>query len=213
MSHPTPWEPKSPLEQRASHEDRDRISDILRIAAGDGRLSLEELEERLEACYAARTYADLAPLVADLPGQALVRQPPQPPRPKDVVRTKRVGGNLRCEGTWLVPKRLEAEVRGGSVVLDFTSATVTEPVTEVHVTLRGGNLRLIVPAGHYVDAAGVEIRGGSVARRRAADQEPDAPVVHRIVVTGRIVGGSVVIVPPRPPRRPGRLRRMLGRGR
>ncbi|MEU6345821.1 DUF1707 domain-containing protein [Streptomyces sp. NPDC046977] len=212
MSHPTPWEPKSPLEQRASHEDRDRISDVLRIAAGDGRLSLEELEERLEACYAARTYADLAPLVTDLPGQDLVRQPRQQPRAKDVVRTRRVGGNLRCEGAWLVPKRLEAEVRGGNVVLDFTSATVTEPVTEVDVTLRGGNLRLIVPAGHDVDAAGVEIRGGSVVRRRKGEPQQDGPVVHRIVVTGRIVGGSVVVVPPRPPRRPGWFRRMLGRG-
>ncbi|NYI07166.1 DUF1707 SHOCT-like domain-containing protein [Allostreptomyces psammosilenae] len=214
MSHPTPWEPKDPSEQRVSHEEREQVAEVLRIAAGDGRLTLEELDERLEACFSARTYADLSRLVADLPGQALAGQRLQPPaqvRPKDVVRVKRAGGHLRYEGAWVVPRRLEAEVYGGNVLLDFTSATVAEPVTEVDLRLQGGNLRLVLPDGYAVDADEVEILGGSVVRRRAADLPADTPVVHRIVVTGQLVGGNVVVLPSRPARRPGRLRRMLGR--
>lgn len=214
MSQPTPWEPKNRLEQRVSHEDRDRITEVLRVAAGDGRLSLEELDERLEACFAARTYADLDRLVADLPGQSPVPPPAQQQvRPKDVVRAKRLGGNLKYEGTWLVPKRLEAEVRGGNVLLDFTDATVAGPVTEVNVVLVGGNLKIVVPPGYAVEANEVEIHGGSVVHRRAKHQDPDTPVVHRIVVTGTMAGGNVVILLPPSPRTPGRFRRMLGRGR
>ena len=40
---------------RASHADRDRVVDALRIAGGDGRLSAEELETRLESALSART--------------------------------------------------------------------------------------------------------------------------------------------------------------
>src|SRR5258707_6488029 len=57
---------------RASHADRDRVVETLRSAAGDGRLSAEELDERLELALTARTYAELATLTTDLPatGQA-----------------------------------------------------------------------------------------------------------------------------------------------
>jgi hypothetical protein len=190
-------------EQRVSHDDRERIAEVLRVAAGDGRLDLAELEERLESCFAARTYGDLAPLVADLPGAL-----PEPGPAKEVTRVRRAGGNVKYEGPWEVPRRMEIEVRGGNVRLDFTAATLRDPVTEVDVTLRGGNLRLIVPDGHAVDAQEVEIRGGSVVDRRAKDRDPNAPVVHRITVIGAVRGGNIVI---QPPRRPGGLRRLLRR--
>lgn len=208
---PVRWVGGEQLEQRVSHDDRERVAEVLRVAAGDGRLSLEELEERLEGCFAARTYGDLAPLVADLPGQAVPLAGPA--RPKEVARVRRAGGNVRYEGAWEVPRRLEVEVRGGNVLLDFTSAAVREPVTEVEVELRGGNLRLVVPDGYAVDAEEVEIRGGSVVHRHVKDRDPNAPVVHRVTVTGEIVGGNVVVLPPRAARRPGRLRRLLGRGK
>jgi hypothetical protein len=52
---------------RASHADRDRVVDMLRIAGGDGRLSAEELDTRLESALSARTLGELAELAADLP--------------------------------------------------------------------------------------------------------------------------------------------------
>ena len=56
-----------PSRLRVSDADRHRVGELLREAAGEGRLDIEELEERLEAAYAAKTYADLVPLTADLP--------------------------------------------------------------------------------------------------------------------------------------------------
>ena len=51
----------------ASDADRERIAERLRAAAAEGRLTSEELEERLETAFSARSDAELEPLVADLP--------------------------------------------------------------------------------------------------------------------------------------------------
>jgi hypothetical protein len=69
---------------RVSDADRERVADRLRRAAGEGRIAPEELEERLEAAFAARTSADLAPLVADLPSDP-------PPRTRRHRRRRRQG--------------------------------------------------------------------------------------------------------------------------
>jgi hypothetical protein len=55
------------IQMRAADADRDRIVERLRGAAAEGRLSAEELEERLETALAAPTYAELDTVVADLP--------------------------------------------------------------------------------------------------------------------------------------------------
>jgi hypothetical protein len=66
--------PSSPLDPppsglRASDADRERVADALRRHHLDGRLDTDELQARLEACYAARTDAELTPLLADLPDE------------------------------------------------------------------------------------------------------------------------------------------------
>ena len=55
--------------QRASDADRDIAADILCAAVGDGRLTLDELDDRLGAALSARTTIELAALIADLPGR------------------------------------------------------------------------------------------------------------------------------------------------
>ena len=72
-------------ELRASYDDRDRVVELLRVSAGDGRLTAEELDERLELAMTARTYGELARLVSDLPADRSVASParrPGPPRPR-----------------------------------------------------------------------------------------------------------------------------------
>ncbi len=67
-------------EHRASDAEREATADRLRLAAGDGRLDPEELEERLEAAYGARTVGALAELTRDLPA---TRTPAEPERDRD----------------------------------------------------------------------------------------------------------------------------------
>jgi hypothetical protein len=64
---------------RASDADREQVAERLRIATAEGRLQPHELEERLTAAFAARTYGELEPLVADLPA-APPKAPARTPR-------------------------------------------------------------------------------------------------------------------------------------
>ena len=68
----------APVELRAADADRERTAETLRVATAEGRLSAEELEERLEAALGARTLAALEPLVADLPKADPVRRARRP---------------------------------------------------------------------------------------------------------------------------------------
>jgi hypothetical protein len=65
---------EAPDALRASDADRDRVAEVLREAAAYGRISLDELDERLDLVYAAKTYGELEPVTRDLPEHA-------PPRP------------------------------------------------------------------------------------------------------------------------------------
>jgi Domain of unknown function (DUF1707) len=58
---------------RASDVDREQVAERLRDAAADGRLLAEELEHRLGTALSARTYGELDPLIADLPGWRIGR--------------------------------------------------------------------------------------------------------------------------------------------
>jgi hypothetical protein len=55
------------LNLRAGDADRERVAERLRQSAAEGRLDVEELQERLESCYQAKTFGQLGELVADLP--------------------------------------------------------------------------------------------------------------------------------------------------
>ena len=61
---------------RASDLDREQIAERLQVAATEGRLRTDELEERLEATYSARTYGELDALVSDLPAPPRSAPPP-----------------------------------------------------------------------------------------------------------------------------------------
>ena len=62
------WAPVLGPDLRASHADRDTAADILCAAVADGRLTLDELDERLERVLSARTLREIAWLISDLPG-------------------------------------------------------------------------------------------------------------------------------------------------
>jgi hypothetical protein len=63
---------------RASDAEREHHAELLREHAAQGRLTVDELDERLDGVYAARTYGELAPIVADLPAPPRPRAPQRP---------------------------------------------------------------------------------------------------------------------------------------
>jgi hypothetical protein len=176
-------------ELRASHEDRDRVVEQLRVAAGDGRLTAEELDQRLELALTARTYGELATLVSDLPAAATAAAPV-----KDVVRIDCGSGHAKRDGRWVVPQRIEARVRSGHVKLDFTEAVITQPSLRIDADVRSGHLILITRPGIAVDTDDVAVRSGHVKVR--SPWGPGAPEFLRIEVAGRVGSGHVIARPP-----------------
>src|SRR5258708_16060189 len=146
---------------RASHQDRDRVVEILRVAAGDGRLTSEELDERLEAALTARTFGELAALTRDLPdGPSLGVAPAG--EPKDVIRLDCHSGSAKRDGRWLVPQRIEVRVTSGSVKLDFTQAVLAWPSLKIDADVHSGSLLLVTRPGIMIDAHDVAVRSGEV---------------------------------------------------
>jgi hypothetical protein len=179
-------------ELRASHEDRDRVVEVLRVSAGDGRLTAEELDERLELAMTARTYGELANLVADLPADGPVVGAPAP-RAKEVVRLDTGSGHTVRNGRWTVPQRIEARVRSGHLKLDFTQAVITQSTLQLDAEVRSGHVVLITKPGIVVETDDVTVRSGHI--RVGAPWGHDVPEVLRIEVSGTVGSGHLVARP------------------
>jgi hypothetical protein len=180
-------------ELRASHDDRDRVVELLRVAAGDGRLTAEELDERLEVAMTARTYGELARLVSDLPDSPDVAGAPAP-RVKDVVRLNCRSGQTVKDGRWVVPQRMELKVTSGHIKLDFTEAVITHSSLQIDAEVRSGHVILITKPGIVVDTDDVTVSSGHIKIR--APWGSDGPEVLRIDVAGKVGSGHLIARPP-----------------
>jgi hypothetical protein len=180
-------------ELRASHEDRDRVVELLRVSAGDGRLSADELDERLELALTARTYGELARLVADLPAAAGSAASAPAPRAKEVMRIDCGSGHTVKNGRWTVPQRIEARIQSGQLKLDFTQAVINQPSLQIDAEVSSGHIILITKPGIVVDTDDVAVRSGHIRVR--APWGPDVPEVLRIEVSGKVGSGHFVARP------------------
>ncbi|WBB58164.1 DUF1707 domain-containing protein [Streptomyces sp. WMMC500] len=199
-------------ELRASHADRDRVVDVLRIAAGDGLLTADELDQRVEVALSARTRGELAALTADLP--------PLPAAPgaagvevKDLVRIEQIhSGAIERVGHWVVPRRLELAVTFCEVTLDFTEAVITQDTLRIDVAMVGKRLTLVTGPGIVVDSDGLQLVHCKVVSRQPP-ADPGAPVRLRVELVGQKAHGRVVVRPRRRTFGQWLLRRSQGPGR
>ena len=201
---------------RISDADRHRVSELLRQAAGEGRLDLEELDERLEAAYAAKTYGDLVPLTVDLPPGL------QDARASAGPAADRSAAAGRCattapspswvgapgEGAWEVgPVHTAVSLMAG-VDLDLRLARFTARETVIRAYTIMGGVDVLVNATTRVVVDGVGIMGGFDQGRDRVPAElgPDSPIVR---VTGFALMGGVTVS--RRPMPGATRRRLLGR--
>jgi uncharacterized protein DUF1707 len=192
-------QPVSLGELRASHEDRDHVVEVLRVAAGDGRLTAEELDERLERALQARTYNELAVLTVDLPAPggsaALAPQPDPSVQPKELVRINTRSGHIQRDGAWVVPQAIELTVTSGHVKLDFTNAVITSRTLRIEADVHSGHLMLVTRPGVVVEADEVAVRSGHV--RTPTPWRAGVPEILRIEITGQVRSGHINARPPR----------------
>ena len=159
----------------------------LNAATAEGRLTLEEFGERAGKAYAARTAADLAPLVDDLPaGTVAVARPVLPATASTQVIPV---GSIKRAGRWRLERDTALRIVVGSAKLDLRQAEVAAAEVVLHVRTVVGSIKVWVPHGIRV-----EVEGSTVVGSRKVSEDAhtatDAPLLRLVLDT---VVGSVTI--------------------
>ncbi|MGV9644592.1 DUF1707 SHOCT-like domain-containing protein [Streptomyces sp. NPDC004822] len=186
-------------ELRASHADRDRVVEVLRVAAGEGLLTAEELDERLETALSARTLSELAALTTDLPTMATTPDGTATAvtHVKDTIRIEQTfSGAVERTGRWVLPRRLELAVTWCDVTLDLTEAVITQDTLRIDLAMAGKTLTLITRPGIEVDIDALTLIHCKLRHHRTRTP-PHTPTTLRVQLTGQKAHGKIAIRPPR----------------
>ncbi len=191
---------------RASDADRDQVATLLGAAYGEGRLTHEEHDERLERVLAARTFDDLVALTDDLVPLDATPAPTVVATPSTFVvgdgshgeldRMIAVFGSVERKGRWRIRARSQVTAIFGRVDLDLREADFDAPVVELNVQACFGGVDIRVPAGIDVRSETVNVLGGTDVKYLGEPVE-GAPT---LVVKGIVLLGSVAVKGPRPRR-------------
>jgi hypothetical protein len=185
--------PPERREMRISDAERDNVASILREAAGDGRLDLQELDERLDAVYAAKTYGDLEPVTRDLPTTSATPAVARTDRTVGGTPTSTVGVGIMSgferKGPWVVPETFNAVAFWGGGRLDLREARFSGPQVTIRAWAVMGGIEILVPEDAEVHVSGIGIMGG-FDHRASGVGAPGAP---RIIVTGLAFWGGVSV--------------------
>lgn len=189
---------ESPLpELRASDADRERAADRLRRAAGDGQLTLEELEGRLHDAYDARTRAELERLTGDLQepneeGEAPARTAGYSVRPGEGGARWLVAimGGCERKGRWRIGARCTAiNIMGGSD-LDLNQVEFAGERVELSVYSIMGGSEIHVPEGLAVEISDYAFMGGNSIDVPQTGTTSGGPVLHLRLFS--LMGGTDV---------------------
>jgi hypothetical protein len=161
---------------RASDADRERTVALLRDGAADGRLTFDELAQRVERACSATTAGELERLIEDLPA------PVPEARPATALRRRRwnvaVMGGCTRRGRWRPAAHGVALALMGGVELDFREATIEDDAIVVTAIAVIGGVDIVVPEGVEVDMGGFALMGGNDYRPGSAPVRPGTPVVR-----------------------------------
>ena len=169
-------------ELRVSDDDREATVARLRVAGGEGRLTLEELADRVELADAARTRGDLDALIADLP----VTYATSADERKDRGWIVAIMGGAERKGRWRPARQTNVVTIMGGAELDLREAELADGITITAVTVMGG-IGIAVPEGVSVELSGFALMGANSGPRDRVPPLPNAPVVR--VKTFALMGG------------------------
>jgi hypothetical protein len=190
---------------RVSNDDRERVAQFLHTSMAEGRITLSELEERLDKLYASKTYGDLEPLTRDLPAGQQVNALQLPPQQAQGLPTpvNRVGGRGTSstaiavmsaadrKGMWTLPPTFNAVALMGGVELDLTEARFEDAETTIQAFAIMGAVEIYVPEDITVQVNGTGFMGAF--DNRVPDQLQARPGVPLVRITGLAFWGAVEI--------------------
>lgn len=178
-----------PRDLRVSDVEREHVGELLQRAVGQGRLTIAEFTERMDAAMAARTRGELNAVLIDLPGFVLRR-----PIDDETLELSHHLGELSRRGPWRVPPRVRLVGHFGASLLDFTEAVFSGPVVSLELDKTAGSTTIIIPDGATVDTDGLRVAVGSIKDSTVRRLSPGTP---HFVITGRSTMGEVRIRHPR----------------
>ncbi len=201
---------------RASDAEREHAVEMLGDAAAEGRLSVDELDERIESAYATRSVGELDRLLADVSPDTTSDEHTLASYHRSdciVVRegpggTRRVisimGGNDR-RGHWRIAKRCTVvSIMGGSEI-DLCDVELSHPVTQLNVYSAMGGATIRVPNGVRLQVSKLAIMGANDVHLGDRPPRPGGALIRIRLVS--IMGGSKV----RAGRKPSRTERRRAR--
>jgi hypothetical protein len=180
---------------RASDADRDRAASVLNEAMAQGRLTAEEHSDRLDAVYAAKTHADIVPVIDDLPAASQAVTPAASPGPAVPAATGRrlvaVFGGISRKGSWHPEPLTRILAVFGGAELDLRDASLPgREITIDAVAVFGGVSITVPPEMRVIDSGSAVMGGRDVSGDTAESAQPDAPVLR---ITGTCVFGGVEV--------------------
>ncbi|MFT4286049.1 DUF1707 SHOCT-like domain-containing protein [Nocardioides sp.] len=152
-----------PSRLRISDQDRFRVEEILRQAAGEGRITIDELDQRIEATHQAKTYGDLVPITMDLPADNHLPADAQRSGSPLVVPSEShlaIMSGLDRGGVWTPPVAMTVNCFMGGTTLDYREAVfATREVVVIINAFMGGGTVIVGPDQNVV-VEGTGIMGG-----------------------------------------------------
>jgi len=167
---------------RASDAERDRTVEVLRTHAGEGRLTLEELAQRIDTAYASRTKDELDRVTADLPSTSTTPSVPGPRR-RATRLTWVAFGSAERKGRWRLAPRSSVMVAFGNADVDLRDAQIDGNEATITAFVAFGNADFYVPEGVEVDHGGLAVFGARGDHGSDAVPSPDAPLLRIRVYT------------------------------
>jgi Domain of unknown function (DUF1707)/Cell wall-active antibiotics response 4TMS YvqF len=160
-------------ELRVSDADREVVVTRLREAGGEGRLTVEELADRVERADLARTAAELDTLTADLPASRETAAVPRKQRGWVVA----VMGGAERKGRWRPSRSTNVVAVMGGASLDLRDAEIEDGQIEITAVSIMGGIEVIVPEGVEVELSGFALMGGN-SDPKHTPIPPGAPIVR-----------------------------------
>ena len=182
------------LTVRASDAERDLLVSQLRQDMVEGRLTVDEFTDRIEAAYGSQTRGELEALRSDLPAAATGGALAVPSRRRSTRWSIGIMGGSARRGRWRIEGHMTAIAVMGGCHLDLREAEIEGPEVTINALAFMGGINIFVPDDIVVEVSGISFMGGRNVRAAKTPPPPGAQVIR--IRAFSIMGGLNVVTRP-----------------
>ncbi|GLZ80545.1 hypothetical protein Afil01_53520 [Actinorhabdospora filicis] len=173
---------------RISTADRESVIAHLQACTAEGRLELDEFAERVDRVYAAKTFGDLEPILADLPQRG---SQGAPVAAASELELKAMASAVKRRGRWLVPGKLKISAKAGGVRLDMSHAVIPQTLVEVELDAKASGITIVLPRHATAEDHGVQLFASSAKNAAETDPSETGPSPLHFRFSGQLTASSL----------------------